>query len=185
MFKRKADIIFLIIIAGLFWLISFPLNDWFSETMPRHQVLQLPTMMILGVLSGWRFSSKICPEVSWSVAIYIFVMASLIFWMLPHSVDIAVINPFFNRVMHLNMFAAGLFFIPAMRGVILELKILFLGMIAAMIIAVGYTLINYDILLCSAFDIVQQRETGNRLIIIGLVLFVLNLFIFFKGLGKS
>ncbi len=87
--------------------------------------------------------------------------------------------------MHINLFAVGFFWLPAMRDLILELKILFLGMIAAMLIAAGYTLISYDTLLCSAFDIIQQQETGGKLIIIGVSLFALNLVVFFRGLGRE
>ncbi len=185
MYKRKNDIVFLSAIIGLHWAVSFPLNSWFSETMPRHQLLQLPAMLILGIVAGWQFSKRIRPGISGSISIFIVVMASLIFWMLPHSIDRSVISPAFNRLMHINIFGVGFFCIPAIRNLILELRVLFLGMIAAMFIAAGYTLTSYDTLLCSSFDIIQQQETGAKLIIIGASLFALNLFVFFRGLGRT
>jgi len=146
--------------------------------------MQLPAMLVIGIITGAWFAKRIRLDMSWGITVFIFIMFSLMFWMLPHSVDMAVINPAFNRLMHLNIFIAGFFFIPGLRGMILEVRILFLGMIAAMAIATGYALMVYDILLCSAFDVVQQRETGVRLLIIGLALFVFAIFTFFKNIGR-
>lgn len=123
-------------------------------------------------------------NVSWGITVFILTMFSLIFWMIPHSIDKAVILPWFNRVMHVNMFAAGFFVVPAFRQMIFEIKIVFLGMISAMVIATGITLTVFNILLCSAFNIVQQRQTGTWLIIIGTLLFITTLFTFFRGVGK-
>lgn len=183
MLKRKSDIIFILIISVLFWLISFPLNQWFCETMPRHQILQLPLMLGLGIVSVWQFSKYFFISISWGIAILIFIMSSLIFWMLPHSIDYAVINATFNRLMHINMFVAGFLLFPTLKRMLFEIKILFLGMLSAMMIATGITLVTYNLLLCSTFTIDQQKETGTQLIIIGLVLFVTTLIVFFRGLG--
>lgn len=184
MLKRKSDIIFILTISVLFWLISFHLNQWFSETMPRHQLLQLPIMLGLGIVSGWRYSNHFNIGVSWGIAILVFIISSIIFWMLPHSIDYAVINTTFNRVMHINMFVAGFLLFPTLKHTLFEIKILFLGMVSAMMIATGITLLTYNLLLCSAFTIDQQKETGTQLIILGLVLFVTTLIVFFRGLGR-
>lgn len=82
------------------------------------------------------------------------------------------------------MFAAGFLLVPVLKNTLFEIKILFLGMLSAMMIATGITLLTYNLLLCSAFTIEQQKETGSQLIIIGLVLFVFTLIIFFRELGK-
>lgn len=184
MFKRKQHIIFTLVIFVLFILISFLLNDWFSETMPRHQLLQLPAMIALGIISGAYFSKLSVKALYWGIAILIFIMSSLIFWMLPHSIDWAVINSSFNRIMHINMFVAGFLLMPVLRSIIFEVKIIFLGMLSAMVLATGITLKAFNILLCSSFNVFQQKETGFYLMIIGLSLFVVTFIIFFKGLRK-
>lgn len=56
-------------------------------------------------------------------------------------------------------------------------------MLSAMMLATGITLRSFDILLCSSFNISQQKETGLYLIIIGALLFVLTFIIFFKAAG--
>lgn len=185
MFKKKQNIIFALVIPALFILISFSLNEWFSETMPRHQLLQLPAMLVLGIISGVFFSKLSVKDVSWGIAVLIFIMSSLIFWMLPHSIDLAVINKSVNKLMNLNIFAAGFLLMPVIRNTIFEVKILFLGMLSVMVLVTGITLKVFNILLCSSFNILQQKETGFYLIIIGLSLFVFTFINFFSGLRKE
>jgi len=184
MFKRK-NITISIIVLLLFYLLSFAINDWLSATMPRHQIIQLPAMLGLGIILGLNFPQFNIKETSWAIAILIFIMASLIFWMLPHSIDYSVINKSFNRIMHLNMLLAGILLVAVLRNVLFEVKILFLGMLAAMLLATGIVLRSFNILLCSAFNINQQKETGLYLIIIGFLLFIMALYVFFNGLNHS
>lgn len=142
-------------------------------------------MLLTGIVSGFWFRRYFRMDVSSGIAVFIVAMSSLIFWMLPRSIDLAVIKPSFNRVMHLNMIVVGFFLLPAFRNMIFEVRIIFLGMISAMLAAVGIALTSFDILLCSAFDVFQQKYTGQKLIIIGVALFATTLFTFFKGLGTS
>ena len=83
------------------------------------------------------------------------------------------------------MFIAGILLFPALRNILFEIKILFLGMLSAMMLATGITLRAFNILLCSSFDIGQQKETGFYLIIIGFLLFVLTFVTFFKAAGEN
>lgn len=185
MFKRKKDIILVLIILLLFILIAYPMNSWLSDTMPRHQIIQLPATFGLGFILGIHFSRVNTKETYRGIAMLIFIMASFVFWMLPHSIDYAVINPSFNRIMLLNMLIAGILLMPVMRNIIFEIKILFLGMLSAMLLATGMTLKSFTILLCSSFTIIQQKETGSYLIMAGFFLFSLTLIFFFKAPGEK
>lgn len=153
--------------------------------MPRHQLIQLPAIFLLGFVLVNYFSSLRIKETSWGIAALIIIMSSLIFWMLPHSIDYAVINKTFNRIMHWNMLIAGFLLKVVLRDIIFEIKILFLGMLSAMVLATGIALRVFDIILCSSFDIYQQKETGLYLIIAGFLLFILTFFTFLKASGES
>lgn len=181
----KKHSIFLLIVLLLFFVLSFPMNSWFSLTMSRHQILQLPAMLLLGILTGIIFSKINIDDTSWGLAILILIMFSLIFWMIPRSVDLAVVHPYFNRVMHINMLLAGFFLIAVLRKIIFEIKVAFLGMLSAMLLAAGITLSSFDIQVCSSFNIQQQKDTGFYMIMIGIVVFVATLFTLFSGLGKA
>jgi len=185
MLKWKINIIVALIVFVLFYLLSYPLNNWLSLTMPRHQLLQLPAMFVLGITLGASFKKIIVKNISYSIAGIIFIMASLIFWMLPRSVDESVIHPAFNRIMHFNMLVAGFSTIAIFRNMIFEIKIFFLGMTAAMLLATGITLRVFDMLLCSSFNIDQQKETGFYLIGIAVGLFIGTLIFLFKKLSKK
>lgn len=177
---RKENIGVFLGIAVAFFLISFTFNDWFCRTMPRHQLLQLPMMYFLGLILSLRFWRKAKLGSSTALALLIGVMASFIFWMIPYSVDLAVINPSFNRLMHFNMFLAGALTPISMRNSILEIKIIFLGMMATMLTASGISLLNFNILLCSSFNLSQQHETGKGLLVFGILLFLFTVVKFFR-----
>ncbi|MBS1491052.1 MAG: hypothetical protein JSS93_11030 [Bacteroidetes bacterium] len=185
MHKRIIDSALLLTIGVLFFVLSFPMNDWFSLTMPRHQILQLPAMLVLGMGVGIIFKKINIRDTSWGIAVLIIVMATLIFWMLPRSIDLTIVYPWFNRVMHVTMLLAGFFTIVVWRNMIFEIKIAFPGMVAAMVLATGMALRTFTILLCSSFTLEQQKETGLYLIVIGFVLFVFMLAILFRELGRA
>lgn len=148
--------------------------------MPRHQIIQLPAMVLLGMALAATFPRLVIQDASWGIATLIFIMSSLIFWMLPHSIDFSIINIPFNRVMHLNMMGCGFLLIIALRGAFFEIKILFLGMLSSMLLATGITLRAFDILLCSSFNIRQQHQTGLYLILISILLFIITFITFFR-----
>ncbi len=180
MYKSKLKVIIAITIVIAFYLLSFTFNDWLSLTMQRHQLIQLTSMLILGIITNiviFQFSVK---NVWIGISLFIFITASIIFWMLPLSIDFAVIYEWINRVMHLNIFIVGILISTLIRGDLNELKIYFLGMHTAMSFAIGIALRSFNILLCSSFDILQQQETGLYLIYISIALFVFTIIIFFR-----
>ena len=173
------------LVAALFYIVSFPLNTWLSATMPRHQIIQLPAMVILGVLLAMPMHRLQVKDTAWGIALLIYVMASLIFWMLPHSFDYAFVETWFNRLMHVNMVTVGLFITAVMRGIRFEVKILFIGMVASMLMATGVALRSFNILLCSSYSIDQQRETGMYVILIGVAVYILTVVTFGRMLRAN
>lgn len=182
--KKYSIIVLGVAIVGV-GLVSFGYNDWFSQTMPRHQLFQLPFFLILGLVLTRYFNPSISKSDAVKISGIIFVMGSLVFWMLPLSIDLAVIHPWFNRLMHLNLFIAGILLFLSLHRASLPIKMVFYGMLTAMLIGTGIILSNFSILLCSAFDIPQQQETGNYLIAIGAVFLILTYLTFFIRVGKK
>lgn len=171
--------------AVLFAVLSFPCNYWLSLTMPRHQAIQLPAMLLIGLVVG-RVARKVnVKDFSWGLALLLLAMGSLIFWMLPRSIDLAVIHPWFNRTMHVHMVATGFAIAITLRNMPFELKIAFPGMLAGMLIATGASLRAFTILLCSSFTIEQQHETGFWLMAIGVAVFLGTAVFFVRGLGRE
>lgn len=181
----KIRAIGLVLVAGALIVVASGFaNTWLSQTMPRHQIVQLPTLFVSGVLLSLAFPKAAIRGVPWKLAVMIPVVGSLIFWMLPRSIDLAVIDAAFNRVMHANMIVAGFLCVAAMRRAPLELRIAFMGMVSAMLLATGLALRSFDSLLCSSFTINQQHETGLHLVGIGGVLLIISVSGFIRGLWK-
>lgn len=171
--------------AVLFAVLSFPCNYWLSLTMPRHQAIQLPAMLLIGLALGGVARKVNVKDLSWGLALLLLAMGSLIFWMLPRSIDLAVIHPWFNRIMHLHMVATGFAIAITLRNMPFELKIAFPGMLAGMLIATGASLRAFTILLCSSFTIEQQHETGMWLMLIGVAVFLGTAVFFIRRLGRE
>lgn len=152
--------------------------------MPRHQLLQLPSALVIGLMMG-EINYK--PQLTISfprISILLFLIGSLIFWMLPLSVDLSVIDPKMNWLMLLNMFLAGYLSLHALKNANLEIKVIFYATLTAKLIGVGLVLSSLDILLCSAFTIAQQNTTGNYLIGIGTFFLLVTFVTFFRETGK-
>lgn len=165
--------------------LSFTYNDWFCQTMVRHQLLQLPSMIGLGMLLGAIVLHFRLRSIPWVVAALIFCLSSLAFWMIPRSIDLAVITFSINWAMHLNMLIVGVIIVSVWRNAVLEVKVTFLGMLSAMLMAVGFSLRSFELLLCSSFTIEQQQETGLYLAALGGLLFWAAAVTFFRGLASA
>jgi len=174
MYKTKKIIPFVIILIILY-VILVVLNKWLTATMPRHQLIQLPSAFVLGYFS-YRFLFKIKISDNGSViSVIIFVIASIIFWNIPRSIDYAIIYRYMNIAMIINMFVCGYLLKASLLNTSFEIKIAFWGMLSAMLLASGMVLHTFNILICSVFNLQQQQETGLYLILIGLtsLLFVI------------
>lgn len=169
----------------IFYLLSFYFNDWLSSTMQRHQLIQLPAMLIMGMGVSYLFPQMEIKNTSLGISVLIFFMASLTFWMIPHSIDKSVIFPYFNRIMHLNMILIGFLIVPVLHHILFEIKIAFLGMLSVSIMVSGIALRTFNILLCSSFDIFQQKQTGLLLLGISVCLLFYTYRTLFKGIGKD
>lgn len=153
--------------------------------MVRHQLLQLPSMIGLGMLLGAIVFHFRLRSIPWGVAALIFCLSSLAFWMIPRSIDLAVITSSINWAMHLNMLTVGVIIVSVWRNAVLEVKVTFLGMLSAMLMAVGFSLRSSELLLCSSFTIEQQQETGLYLAALGALLFWAAAVTFFRGLASA
>ena len=182
---RKKFILGSILVLVSFVLIAFGANQWLNETMLRHQIIELPCFIILGVIEARLLSDIPKIPLEWNIAALIFIVFSLIFWMLPHSIDSSVIDSLFNRVMQIHLFLCGFLWQLVFRSNYIELKVLFLGMLCAMLIAGGVVMRIFNLLLCSSFNIFQQRQTGTALLIISCLVLGYLCYLFFKKPGRS
>lgn len=183
--SKSIKLLLLFFTAIVLVVIAFPMNEWLAKTMLRHQLIEIPLIFFCGIFTGryiWKLSAK---DSYIAVSMIIFIMFSLIFWMLPKSVDLAALSPSFNKIMNIHIFIVGWLTTSVLKDTIFELKIFLLGMIAAKLMAVGVTLRVFNLLLCSAFSIEQQEETGFYMILLAIVLFIYTTYVLIQGISRT
>lgn len=180
MLRRKKYIVIILLAIIVFYVFSFALNSWLSLTMQRHQLIQLPVMILIGMSLGYMYPKVAIRDLSWAISAFIIVMSSLTFWMIPRSVDYTIMHVGINRLMHLNMILVGIGLVAIFRKVMYEVKIYFLGMISAMLMVSGVTLRIFAIQLCTSFNIDMQKETGFYMIILSVCFFLYTVITVFR-----
>ncbi len=143
-----------------------PVATWLSTTMPRHQLIQVPALLLLGVMSvRWTTAqTPRQPPGEWDPALLILAIGGMIFWMIPRSVDLAASDRFADQLQHLSMFLAGIIFARTLSrlSVVAAMTLGIHGV--AMLAAQGMVYTLYPGLICTAYTLQQQRTTGQILL---------------------
>ena len=165
--------IFWVIWIALFLaLITPPLDDYLDSVMSLHMLIQIPLLVVLGyVLKG---------KVKWNVESYnpyglsglILLIGTLLFWMIPHSIDMAVLLDRVDFIMHLNLVIAGFAFGQSHILMPFPLKAALAIYSLSMLITMGITYSNYESLLCATYSLEQQKELGFYILLLSPVGFV-------------
>ncbi|MEO8601307.1 MAG: hypothetical protein ABI629_01890 [bacterium] len=136
-------------------------------TQPRFVVLHIPAWLALGYLAGLRLrTTRAMPWNPLGLSGLVFCLGSLSFWMIPRSVDCAVLSPWADQLLHANLLAAGVALassVPVMPFV-LRAAVSIYG--ASMIFSLGALYTHYSALLCGTFTLAQQKQTGRLLYIL-------------------
>lgn len=165
----------LYVLITLMILVS-PLEAYFQSTMSRLMLIQMPVFIFMGFIAGKNI--KITNN-TWNYLGFsglIFFMASLTFWMLPHSFDEIIFNPHMKYTMYLNMLMAGFLLEKSLFNTNFIINIIFCTYFLAMLSSMGILYINSKFLICGAFTIDQQWVLGRNLLFASLVLFILMLY---------
>jgi hypothetical protein len=143
-----------------------PLAQWFSATMPRHQLIQVPALLVLGAVAARQGSSSGSgrPAGDRGPALLVLAIGILMFWMVPRSVDLAASNAAADQLQHVSSFLAGAGFartLPAL-SVVTTMALGIHGV--AMLAAQGLVYTLYPGLICTAYTLQQQLTTGRFLL---------------------
>jgi hypothetical protein len=153
-------------------LISPPLDPLLDHSMAGQMALQMPFLAALGVLARGCWPALQLRTDGQAAAAIVFAAGSLVFWMLPRSLDATVHVWWADQLMHANWVAVG--WLLAMGSGRLRFHVRFAAGIyaAAMILAAGVVYTSAVIPVCSNYSTRQQNLAGSLLIWIGAVLFV-------------
>jgi len=165
-FWQQAGILGLLILA--IGLSVPPFRFLIEQSMFVQMVIQMPLLFIAGALLNRLSISKNITNIFgyWNVfGLTGFMLAQniLIYWMLPISIDRAVIMPLVDVVKVLTMILAGFFVGDALNKSPAALQLFFIGYFVAMMIWLGMYFIYTDARLCNAYSLNSQYWTGYGL----------------------
>ena len=145
-----------------------PFRFLIEQSMFVQMVIQMPLLFIAGALLNRLSISKNITNIFgyWNVfGLTGFMLAQniLIYWMLPISIDRAVIMPLVDVVKVLTMILAGFFVGDALNKSPAALQLFFIGYFVAMMIWLGMYFIYTDARLCNAYSLNSQYWTGYGL----------------------
>ncbi len=154
-------------------MVSPPLDPYLDGSMSGHMLLQMPLLALLGYAAGRLWPGFRIRASSHGVAAVLFGVGSLVFWMLPRSLDTAVTVAWVDQVMHLNMLTAGWFLAVGLPCLPFHTKVAFGVYALAMALAAGVVYVTAVVPVCANYSVQQQNEAGALLLWAGGVVFVI------------
>jgi len=145
-----------------------PFRFLIEQSMFVQMVIQMPLLFVAGaLLNRFTISKKITNILGyWNVfGLTGFMLAQniLVYWMLPISIDRAVVMPLVDVAKVLTMILAGFFVGDALNKSPAALQLFFIGYFVAMMIWLGMYFIYTDMRLCNAYSLSSQYWTGYGL----------------------
>lgn len=172
-YLKKALPIFMLILAiGL----SLPqVRHLIESSMAVHMLVQMPLL----IFAGYSFDitkQKVSYKLNTSAAQWLWIYLTTMFWMLPISLDKALIYPVWDIFKILTLLITGIVLKVVFQSHRL-LALFFIGSTVMMLFFAGFNYQQSDVRLCNAYLIESQKITGSGLIIVASALL---LFLFWK-----
>jgi len=176
LFTKKTKVIFSVSVLIIAVTPSLPFASiLIQSSMAFHMLFQIPMLILAGYLLKNK-PKNVQYSLIESTAQWLWIYLSTTFWMLPISVDKALLYPAWDMFKLLSLLITG-----AVIKVVFHsnrlLALFFIGSMAMMLFFVGVYYQQTDTRLCNAYLIESQQVTGIGLIVIACLLLI---FLFFK-----
>jgi cytochrome c oxidase assembly factor CtaG len=171
-------------------LLASPLVDpALTRTQPRFLLIHVPLWVVLGYLAGRHLGANRRPRaMAWNplgLTGAVFFVGSLAFWMIPRSVDGAVLSYGMDQLLHANLLAAGFALAWSMPVMPFVLRAA-LGIYgASMVFSLASLYTYYTALLCGTFTLAEQKQTGHILYYLCPLIVVALLVLGARALGRE
>lgn len=154
--------LFLWVILVLAIVPSLPYLRLVIETsMAFHMAVQIPLLMIAGYFLANQFGS-VKSSLAANLSCWLWIAFASLFWMLPISLDKALLNPYWDIFKILSLLAAGFLLKPALAGLKI-LALFFIGSGVMMLFFIGYFYQDSPLRLCNSYLIESQKTAGLSL----------------------
>jgi hypothetical protein len=151
-----------------------PGRSLIEQSMAWHMVVQMPILFAGGwfLMGGAWNISKRSPR-SWNqFGLTGFIAAQLIitYWMLPISIDRAVVMPQVDVFKVLSLLASGALVQTSVSRSPVVLQLFFVGYTVSMLISTGVFLATTERRLCNAYSMESQLSAGYGVVALGVAL---------------
>lgn len=140
-----------------------PADAYLAATMERRLLIQLPAVLVLGALAGWRPAAQ-RPWRSGDLAALAFAVGAMLFWMIPRSLDLAARSRPADAALLLSVFAAGFALTRSLPHLSFAIPVALGLQASAMLMALGIVYLHFPGLICTAYTLAQQRVAGVGLV---------------------
>jgi hypothetical protein len=165
-------------LAGLVLLVALSLSMWplravIISDMFWHMDIQIPLLIAVGVLMQITpsvISKKLSRLNAFGLSSFIASQMILAFWMLPISIDRAIIYWEYDLAKIISLIICGWLMQISFRKTTLVIEVFFVGYFLAMMLWVGLYYLYSDVRLCNVYSQASQQYAGGGIIFIGVTL---------------
>jgi Co/Zn/Cd efflux system component len=151
-----------------------PGRSLIEQSMAWHMVVQMPILFAGGwfLMIGARDLSKRSPNGWNQFGLTGFIAAQFIltYWMLPISIDRAVVMPQVDVLKLLSLIASGALIQTSVSRSPVVVQLFFVGYIVSMLISTGVFLATTERRLCNAYSMESQLSAGYGVVAFGVAL---------------
>jgi hypothetical protein len=132
-----------------------------EASMAFHMAVQIPLLIIAGYFLGNLYIAA-KPTLIISLSCWLWLTFASAFWMLPISLDKALLNPLWDTFKIASLLLAGFLLKPALSGSKI-LALFFIGSSVMMLFYIGYFYQDSPLRLCNSYLIESQKTAGAAL----------------------
>ncbi len=143
-----------------------PLKFLLASSMTVHMVIQIPALVLAGYLLNTQSKQLYSTtHLTLSLSCWLWILLASMFWMLPISLDKALIDYNWDILKLLTLILSGALIKPALAGPKV-LSLFFVGSSIMMLFSVGHFYQNSESRLCNSYLLSSQQSAGLGLIIL-------------------
>lgn len=164
-----AGILFLLAVFLSLW----PLRALIIEDMFWHMNIQIPLLFLAGLISkipASAFFQNLSRFNIYGLNSFIASQVILAFWMLPISIDRAIIHWEYDFAKIVSLIVCGWLIQISFKKTTVVIEVFFVGYFLAMLLWVGFYYIQSDARLCNVYSQDSQQYAGGGLIVFAVVL---------------
>ena len=174
--------IFSIVWLSCLFVMFYPEIDLFLDfNMSYHMVIQPLVFICFGYLLGKKINVNFGVFNVFGVSGLIFFLGNYIFWMIPRSLELTLINSFYDKICHLSFIVSGLVLSRSFLRMAFFIRASFGIHFLAMFSSLGLFYSVYASQTCTSYSLIQQKEAGAMFLFIAIPLWLSHLYWIFMG----